>query len=147
LHNRGANFVLEEGHPNQVAPGKRPYNTIIPGFITRLGQAWSSYGVMGGFMQPQGHLQVGVNLVDFDMDPQAAMDAPRFHWIKDRQVALEPSIPDEVYAGLSRRGHELMDSEQAAHYSYGGGQVIIRDSNGTLIGGSDPRKDGAAVGW
>jgi gamma-glutamyltranspeptidase/glutathione hydrolase len=147
LQNRGANFVLEEGHPNQVAPGKRPYNTIIPGFITRHGQAWSSYGVMGGFMQPQGHLQVGVNLVDFDMNPQAAMDAPRFRWIRDKHVALEPAIPDDVYAGLARRGHELMDRAPAAHYSYGGGQVIVRDSNGTLIGGSDPRKDGAAVGW
>lgn len=148
LQNRGANFVLEPGHPNEAAPGKRPYHTIIPGFITRDGRAWSSYGVMGGFMQPQGHLQVGVNLVDFGMDPQSALDAPRFNWESRLRVALEPAVADDVYNELARRGHELFSREAAANHYYGGGQVIVRDpETGVLTGGSDPRKDGAAAGF
>ena len=146
LQNRGANFSLEPGHPNEVAPGKRPYHTIIPGFITRDGQPWASFGVMGGFMQPQGHLQVGVDLVEFDMDPQTALDAPRFNWLQGREVVLEPGIGDEVRDELVRRGHVLRPKGEAQHY--GGGQVIIRDpETGVLIGGSEPRNDGAAVGW
>ncbi len=148
LHNRGANFVLDDGHPNQVAPGKRPYHTIIPGFITREGQPWCSFGVMGGFMQPQGHLQVGLNLVDIAMDPQSALDAPRFNWLQGRRVVLEPSVPEDVRAGLVKRGHDLVPRAESGRYQFGGGQVIIRDpEGGTLIGGSDPRKDGVAVGW
>ena len=146
LQNRGANFTLEEGHPNQAAPGRRPYHTIIPGFITRDGEAWSSFGVMGGFMQPQGHLQVGVNLVDFGMDPQTALDAPRFNWQKDRLFALEPQVADYVRADLAGRGHAFLPKGQPMHY--GGGQVIVRDpDSGVLIGGSEPRNDGMAVGF
>jgi gamma-glutamyltranspeptidase/glutathione hydrolase len=107
LQNRGANFVLAPGHPNQVAPGKRPYHTIIPGFITRNDEAWCSFGVMGGFMQPQGHLQVGLNLVDFELDPQTALDAPRFRWLENNKVALEPAISHETIADLLGRGHEI----------------------------------------
>lgn len=148
LQNRGANFTLEPGHPNEVAPGKRPYHTIIPGLITRHGRAWASLGVMGGFMQPQGHLQVGVNLVDFGMDPQTALDAPRFNWLDGRRVTLEAAISDEIRADLSGRGHELIPRQQASDYHYGGGQIIVRDPDtGVLIGGSEPRSDGAAVGW
>jgi gamma-glutamyltranspeptidase / glutathione hydrolase len=148
LQNRGANFTLEEGHPNEVAPGKRPYHTIIPGFITHQGRPWASFGVMGGFMQPQGQVQVGLNLVDFGMTPQAALDAPRFNWLADRQVALEMAIPDDVRADLHGRGHELVAKEESGRYHYGGGQIIIRDpETGVLIGGSEPRNDGAAVGW
>ncbi|MCI0578551.1 MAG: gamma-glutamyltransferase [Chloroflexi bacterium] len=148
LQNRGANFSLEDGHPNQVAPGKRPYQTIIPGLITRDGRAWSSFGVMGGFMQPQGHLQVGVNLVDYAMDPQTALDAPRFNWLDRLTVALEAAVPDAVYDELARRGHNLVPRDQAGRYHFGGGQVIVRDpASGVLIGGSEPRNDGAAVGW
>ena len=117
LQNRGANFVLDPGHPNEVAPGKRPYHTIIPGFITRDGRAWSSFGVMGGFMQPQGHLQVGVNLVDFEMEPQSALDAPRFNWESGLRVALEPAVSDDVYGALARRGHELFTREAAAKFA------------------------------
>jgi len=146
LQNRGANFTLEPGHLNEVAPGKRPYHTIIPGFITRDGQAWSSFGVMGGFMQPQGHLQVGVNLLDFGMDPQTALEAPRFNWLRGREVALEAAVGDDVRATLSDRGHQLLPQDRAM--SYGGGQVIVRDpDSGVLIGGSEPRNDGMAVGW
>lgn len=146
LQNRGANFSLTPGHPNEVAPGKRPYHTIIPGFITRDGKPWASFGVMGGFMQPQGHLQVGANLVEFGMDPQAALDAPRFNWLQGRDVALEPGIGDEVRDELARRGHILRPKGEMIHY--GGGQVILRDpETGVLVGGSEPRNDGAAVGW
>ena len=146
LQNRGANFSLTPGHPNEVAPGRRPYHTIIPGFITRDGRPWASYGVMGGFMQPQGHLQVGVNLVDFGMNPQAALDAPRYNWLQEREVALEPGFGAAVREELTRRGHALLPVGAAVHY--GGGQVILRDpDSGVLIGGSEPRNDGAAVGW
>jgi gamma-glutamyltranspeptidase/glutathione hydrolase len=144
LQNRGANFSLVPGHPNEAAPGKRPYNTIIPGFITRHGQAWASFGVMGGFMQPQGHLQVGVNLVDYGMSPQAALDAPRFNWLQGREVALESAFPAAVLADLPGRGHQL--NHQPNHF--GGGQVILRDpDSGVLLGGSEPRNDGCAAGW
>lgn len=143
LQNRGANFNLIPGHPNEVAPGKRPYHTIIPGFITKDSQAWASFGVMGGFMQPQGHLQVGSNLIDYQMDPQAALDAPRFRWLDGKKVALEEGFPEGVQSALQDFGHTIASADH-----YGGGQVIIRDpDSGVLIGGSDPRKDGAAVGW
>jgi gamma-glutamyltranspeptidase/glutathione hydrolase len=146
LQNRGANFSLEPGHPNEVAPGKRPFHTIIPGFITKDGQAWSSFGVMGGFMQPQGHLQVGINMVEFDMDPQTALDAPRFNWIQEKEVAIETAVVDDIRAELQRRGHDLTPKDQRAYY--GGGQAIVRDlDSGVLIGGSEPRNDGTAVGW
>lgn len=144
LQNRGANFSLEAGHPNEAGPGKRPYHTIIPGFITRHGQAWSSFGVMGGFMQPQGHLQVGVNLVDYDMTPQAALDAPRFNWVRDKVVQVEGSFGEEVRGWLSGRGHDV----PAGQGYYGGGQAIVRDpSTGVLTAGTEPRNDGTAVGW
>ncbi len=146
LQNRGANFSLVPGHANEVAPGKRPYHTIIPGFITHDGLPWSSFGVMGGFMQPQGHLQVGLNLVRHEMDPQTALDAPRFNWLEGRRVALEAAAGDDVRADLQRRGHDLLPLDISVHY--GGGQVIVRDpQSGVLIGGSEPRNDGAAVGW
>lgn len=148
LQNRGANFVLEADHPNEVGPGKRPFHTIIPGFITSGGQPWATFGVMGGFMQPQGHLQVGLNLVEFEMDPQSALDAPRFNWLGGRRVALEPAVDDRIYASLARRGHDLVGRREAIGLGFGGGQVIVRDpDSGVLIGGSDPRKDGAAAGW
>jgi gamma-glutamyltranspeptidase/glutathione hydrolase len=143
LQNRGANFSLEEGHPNLAGPGKRPYHTIIPGFITRGGASWAAFGVMGGFMQPQGHLQVGSNLTDYGMDPQTALDAPRFQWLHDKTVALEDAFPAQVREALAARGHRLAGSSH-----YGGGQIIVRDpENGVYIAGSEPRKDGAAVGW
>lgn len=143
LQNRGANFTLEPGHPNEAASGRRPYHTIIPGFITYEGQAWASFGVMGDFMQPQGHLQVGSNLIDYGMDPQAALDAPRFRWQRAREVALEEGVDQAIRAELARRGHAV-----ASYANYGGGQIIVRElDSGVLIAGSEPRNDGAAVGW
>lgn len=144
LQNRGANFTLEAGHPNEAAGGKRPYHTIIPGFITHNGAAWSSFGVMGGFMQPQGHLQVGLNMVEFGMNPQTALDAPRFQWVNGMEVGLEGGVSAEIRTNLIQRGHTLYQNRLA----YGGGQVIVRDpSNGVLHGGSEPRKDGIVAAW
>jgi gamma-glutamyltranspeptidase/glutathione hydrolase len=146
LQNRGANFSLEPDHPNEVAPGKRPYNTIIPGFITKDGRPFSSFGVMGGFMQPQGHLQVGLNMIDFGMDPQTALDASRFNWLHDMQVMLEATAAAGVHEELTNRGHQLTPKDQPMYF--GAGQVIVRDpDSGVLIGGSEPRVDGSAVGY
>lgn len=146
LQNRGANFSLVRGHPNEAAPGKRPYHTIIPGFITKEGQAYSSFGVMGGFMQPQGHLQVGLNLVEFGMNPQTALDAPRTNWQAGLAVGLEPAIDKAVIEELGRRGHDVLTGLGAGQY--GGGQIIVRHPDtGVLAGGTEPRKDGVAAGW
>lgn len=149
LQNRAANFSLEPGHPNEAAPGKRPYNTIIPGFITRDGEAWASLGVMGGFMQPQGHLQVGLNLMAFGMDPQTALAAPRFNWLQGQTVGLETLggwLPAGVVEQLRDRGHDLRLNLPPGQF--GGGQVIVRDpATGVLLGGSEPRKDGCALGF
>ena len=148
LQNRGANFSLVEGHPNEAAGGKRPYHTIIPGFITKNREAWASFGVMGGFMQPQGHLLVGSNLIDFEMTPQAALDAPRFNWQKEKLFALETAFGEPMYAEMRMRGHQLLSAEQADRMHYGSGQVILRDTDsGAYIGGSEPRADGSIVGY
>ena len=148
LQNRGANFTLEAGHPNVAAGGKRPFHTIIPGFITKDDKAWASFGVMGGFMQPQGHLQVGSALVDFGMNPQAALDAPRFYWQKEKLFALETAFGGRMYEEMRLRGHQLLTMDQAAKTHYGNGQVILRDpESGVYIAGSEGRTDGAAAGY
>ncbi|GAB4409971.1 MAG: gamma-glutamyltransferase [Anaerolineales bacterium] len=149
LHNRGASFRLREGHPNALAGGKRPYHTIIPALALRDGRLWLCFGVMGAFMQPQGHVQVLVNMVDFGLDPQAALDAPRFRVDEQggRRVDVETTAPLGLRRALATVGHDV----RAAAFgepSFGGGQVIAVDpETGVLWGGSDPRKDGCAVGW
>src|SRR3989475_8125536 len=147
LHDRGAGFTLEPGLPNTAAPGKRPFHTIIPAFVTRpdsagVDQPWMSFGVMGGSMQPQGHVQVLLNLLVFGMDLQEAIDAPRFRHLDHRRVALEPAIGDDVRRALQALGHEIADERGVA---FGGAQAIIRLPRG-YAGGSDPRKDGMAAG-
>ena len=142
LQNRGAGFTMEEGHPNQVAPGKRPFHTLIPGFVTKDGKPWMSFGVMGGSMQPQGHVQLLLNLVLFGMDPQEAVDAPRFRSYDGTRLALESPIPDDVRDALTALGHEIISERGVA---FGGAQVIIRLPQG-YAGASDPRKDGMAAG-
>lgn len=148
LQNRGALFSADPRHPNVVAPGKRPYHTIIPAMAFRDGQPWLSYGVMGGYMQPQGHVQVLTNMVDFGMDPQTALDAPR--WSVDPltgEVTLEPGLA-HVADDLTRFGHTVRLTEPRQAIQYGGGQVIMIDpATGMLHAGSDPRKDGCAVGY
>jgi gamma-glutamyltranspeptidase/glutathione hydrolase len=148
LQNRGAGFVLEPGHPNTLAPAKRPYHTLIPAMATRRvdGSLLACFGLMGGFMQPQGHLQMISNLLDFGLDPQRALDAPRFQLLDGDRVALEPAFATSVRRALSRRGHRLVprnEAPPAAHF--GGGQVIVVTEDGVRVGGSDPRKDGLCV--
>jgi len=142
LQNRGAGFTLEEGHPNQVAAGKRPFHTIIPGFVTRGGEPWMTFGLMGGSMQPQGHAQMLVNMLVFDMDVQEAIDAPRFRHYSGLTVALESAIGQTVRNQLRALGHEIRDETGVA---FGGAQAIHRLLKGWAAG-SDPRKDGMAIG-
>ncbi len=140
LQNRGALFSLDESHPNALAPGKRPFHTIIPAMAFKDGQLWSSLGVMGGHIQPQGHVQVLVNAIDFGMNPQQALDAPRAVWRFDQCISLEDGIDASALAAL---GHQIIPGD-----GFGGGQMItIDEDSGALLGGSDPRKDGGAVGW
>ncbi|HEU5100518.1 MAG TPA: gamma-glutamyltransferase [Roseiflexaceae bacterium] len=146
LQNRGACFVLDPAHRNCLAPGKRPYHTIIPCMVLRGDQLWSSFGVMGGFMQPQGHVQMLVNMLDFGMNPQEALDAPRFELLDpysgSQAVALEH---DEATIGrLSVLGHQ---AEPGRGFGFGGGQIIVVDENGVRHGGSDKRKDGCVVAY
>jgi gamma-glutamyltranspeptidase/glutathione hydrolase len=145
MQNRGCCFTLEPGHPNQAGPGKRPYHTIIPGFVTRGDEPVMSFGVMGGFMQPQGHAQVMVRMVDYDQNPQAALDAPRWQVGTGRAVTIEPGFPDEAYAMLTEMGHDVTKA-RARTVVHGGGQAIYRLEDG-YFGASDLRRDGQAVGF
>ncbi len=149
LQNRGACFTLEEGHANALDGNKRPYHTIIPALALRDGRLWLNFGVVGGFMQPQGHLQVLVNLVDCGLDAQAALDAPRFR-VDERggpQVSLEAAVPSETCRALAAMGHDVR-IEPAFQPGFGGGQIIaVHPDTGVLEGGSDPRMDGCAVGF
>lgn len=150
LQNRGALFSLDPEHPNALAPGKRPYQTIIPALATRDDELWLSFGVMGGFQQPQGHLQVIANMVDFGMDPQRALDALRFSVdvTGDGEVRLEAGVDPQVASALGALGHRVRVVDGYERTVFGGGQVIARDpESGALIAGSEPRSDGAAVGW
>jgi gamma-glutamyltranspeptidase/glutathione hydrolase len=145
LQNRGALFSLHPAHPNHVAPGKRPYHTIIPAFVARDGQPWLAFGLMGGDMQPQGHAQVLVHLIDLGMNVQAAGDAPRFHHFQAANaLAVEPGLGPTVLQDLARRGHRLVRAPGA----FGGYQAIMRDpASGAYLAASDLRKDGLAVGY
>ena len=149
LQNRGACFTLEPGHPNALAGGKRPYHTIIPAMALRQGRLWLSFGVMGGFMQPQGHLQVLVNMVDYGLPPQAALDAPRFR-VDERggpRVAIETGVPLKTRKALAAMGHEIRP-ETTFSPGFGSGDIIAVDrESGVLCGGADPRKAGCAVGF
>lgn len=160
LQNRALNFSLEPGHPNALAPGKRPYHTIIPALATqpRLASSAASpagedlfacFGVMGGFMQPQGHMQVVTALVDDGLDPQSALDRPRF-CLQDGEVgggvSLEDGIPLQVMSALAHMGHPVTPESGLRRSIFGRGQIILRDAKtGVLCGGSDPRADGCVM--
>ena len=143
LQNRGSGFTLEEGHPNQVAGGKRPLHTIIPAFVTRDGRPLVSYGVMGGHMQPQGHAQMMTRIFDSGQNPQAALDAPRWRWDRGLEVVVEEEMSVATREGLIQRGHQLQVEPPS---SFGGGQIIYRLDDG-YCAASEPRKDGQAVGY
>jgi gamma-glutamyltranspeptidase / glutathione hydrolase len=143
LHNRGAGFNLRPGHPNQIGPSKRPLHTLVPAMILKDGRPWVSFGVMGGDNQGQAHAQVVMNLVDFGMNIQDAGDAARMRHM-GANLALESGIAAEVRKALEARGHMITDGRGAM----GGFQGILIDpKTGVLWGGSDPRKDGLAIGW
>ena len=156
LQNRGALFALEEDHLNRLEPHKRPFHTIIPAMVTKDGEPWLAYGVMGGDMQPQGHVQTLVNMIDFGMNVQAAGDAARVRHSGSATptgllgdpdggtVLVESGISDEAIAALRAKGHRVT----RARGGFGGYQAIRIDrERGTLAGGSDPRKDGCAAGY
>ncbi len=168
LQNHGTSFSLDPDDANAIEPRKRPYHTLIPamssrGSAARLsaelrsalladdGEFRGSFGVMGGSTMPQGHLQLLVNMFDSGLNPQAAIDVPRFRFEEGREVALETTrLPEETVEDLHDRGHEIvLESEffePDAHH-FGGAQFIYRDSDGTVIGGSEPRRDGQAIGF
>jgi gamma-glutamyltranspeptidase / glutathione hydrolase len=144
LQNRGATFVLKEGHPNRVGPRKRPYQTIIPGFVTRDGKPLMSFGVMGGTMQPQGHTQVMVRIADYRQNPQAASDGPRFRWVQGMDVSVEGGFASSTLEELKRRGHHIVTIDD---YNQFGCAQMIWKLDGGYMAASDPRRDGQAVGY
>ncbi len=149
LQSRGALFTLEAGHPNELAPNKRPYHTIIPAMATRDGALWASFGVMGGFMQPQGHFQMMIAMIDDNQNPQEALN--RFRWCLEdgtgeSMLALEDGLPIKTMARLAELGHRVRPVSGVGRGLFGDGQ-IIRAENGVLFGGSDPRKDGQTAAF
>src|SRR5258705_6681402 len=144
LQNRGTGFVTAPGHPNLVGPNKRPYHTIIPGFMSKDGAPVMSFGVMGGMMQPQGHVQVVVRIADSGQNPQAAWDGPRFRWVEGLQVSVEDGFPPATLGGLRERGHELVAVED--YNQFGSRQANWRLGDGCVAGGG-PRRDGQAAGF
>lgn len=145
LHNRGNNFSLNKYHANYLKPGKRPYHTIIPGFLTKDNQAVGPFGVMGGFMQPQGHIQVIMNTIDFGLNPQASLDAPRWQWKSDKVVEVEHKFQQHLALSLKEIGHQMQYSVDST--DFGRGQIIWRAKNGVLVGGTEPRADGVVASW
>lgn len=139
LQNRGADFSLDPSHTNCLMPGKKTYHTIIPGFLMKDGQPVGPFGVMGGYMQPQGHVQVVTNMIDFHMDPQQALDAPRWQWLRDGSVTVEKGFDESVAGALWRMGHDVhVDLDTP---SFGRGQIILRGGSGVLVGGTESRTD------
>ena len=144
LQNRGQGFIVEPGHPNCIAPRKRPMHTIIPGMMVKDGRAVMPFGVMGGQYQAVGHAQLLTNIIDFGLDIQEAIDLPRVFANPGQDVEVESGVPEAVCEGLKALGHTLIPAEKP----HGGGQAIMIDwEEGVLTGGSDPRKDGAALGY
>ncbi len=150
LQNRGSLFSFDPNHPNYLQGNKRPFQTIIPAMATKDDEMWLSFGVMGGFMQPQGHLQVASNMIDFAMDSQEALDAPRFKVEVEgnQDVLVEEDLSPDVIKELEKRGHTVHVVAGYDRAGFGGGQIISRDAEtGVLTAGSEPRKDGAAAGY
>ena len=145
LQNRGSAFSLDPAHPNRLEPGKRSFHTIIPGFLSQDGNAIGPFGVMGGHMQPQGHVQMIVNTLDYGMDPQASLDAPRWFWGEERYVQVEPAVDSTIVEALKERGHEVVVDDEIDFV--GCGQIIWRLPSGVYVAGSEGRADGCAIGY
>jgi gamma-glutamyltranspeptidase/glutathione hydrolase len=146
LQNRGHDFSLDSTHENALEPGKKTYHTIIPGFLTKDKEAVGPFGVMGGYMQPQGHAQVIMNTIDFHLNPQAALDAPRWQWMEGKKVMVEPSFPNHIAQSLARKGHQIQVALDGG--GFGRGQIIWRNpETGVLAGGTESRTDGAIASW
>ncbi len=147
LQNRGKSFSLDPNHPNRLVPHKRPMHTIIPAMVFKNGEFLMSFGVMGGDMQPQGHVQFLANLIDFDMNVQEAVDASRVRHMQGREVYLEAGIPVETAAVLEAKGHTILMSDTAINQVGGGQAIYLNRLQNVLLGGSDRRKDGCALGY
>ena len=145
LNNRGKNFSLDPEHDNCLAPGKKPYHTIIPGFLLKDGEAVGPFGVMGAFMQPQGQVQVVNNLIDFGLNPQEALDAPRWQWTGGKTVEVEASFDKGIVEDLKQRGHDIKVIEEFT--SFGRGQMIFRQPDGVYAAATEPRTDGVVAAW
>ncbi|MCL2841556.1 MAG: gamma-glutamyltransferase family protein [Defluviitaleaceae bacterium] len=146
LQNRGADFSLDPNHANALAGGKRTYHTIIPGFLTKAGIPIGPFGIMGGYMQPQAHVQVLMNIIDFGLNPQAALDAPRWQWLNDKKFEVERGFPAYIVESLTHKGHSITMPIESG--SFGRGQIIFRNpENGVLVGGTEHRTDGTIASW
>ncbi|MFM9970627.1 MAG: gamma-glutamyltransferase family protein [Burkholderiales bacterium] len=145
LQNRGSGFVLQRGHPNDVGPNKRPFQTIIPGFVTKDGEAVMTLGLMGGSMQPQGHTQLMVRMADYGQNPQAAIDAPRFRVVQGLEINFEPEFSNATLEELARRGHQVVALPKG-YMDFGCSQLIRRLDDG-YFAGADSRRDSLAVGF
>ena len=145
LQNRGANFSLEETSDNCLQGGKKSYHTIIPGFLLKNGKAVGPFGVMGAFMQPQGQTEVIVNTLDYHMNPQEALDAPRIQWIGGKKLQLEREAGEQIAEQLRAMGHEVEMVDD--RINMGRGQIIWRCENGVLAAGTEPRCDGCVAAW
>ena len=145
IQDRGANFSLDPESDNYLEGGKKAYHTIIPGFLMKDGKAVGPFGVMGGFMQPQGHVQVVVNTVDYHMNPQECLDAPRFQWVGEKKVQLEREVPADIALKLADMGHEV--NIVNSNLGMGRGEIIWRLEDGTLVGGTEPHADGTIAAW
>jgi gamma-glutamyltranspeptidase/glutathione hydrolase len=151
LQNRGYGFSLNPDHPNRLEPNKRPYHTIIPGMLMQDGELYSTFGVMGGYMQPQGHTQVIINMIDYGMNPQEALDAGRFCIVSGESggnVWIEDEIDIKTMSELASMGHNIVPCSGWRRGVFGKGQIILRNPDtGVLTAGSEPRADGCAIGW
>lgn len=145
MNDRAENFRFDENHANALEGGKRPYHTIIPAFLTKDGRPVGPFGIMGGFMQPQAHVQFVQNLIDFHLNPQQALDAPRWQWVGGQKVEVEQDTPNHIVRLLQRRGHDVV--VQPDPYHMGRGQAILRDEKGVLCGATEKRTDGQIMCW
>lgn len=145
LNNRACDFSLHPESGNYLQPGKKPYHTIIPGFLMKDGEAAGPFGVMGAYMQPQGQVQVLMNLLDFGMNPQEALDAPRWQWTGGKNIELEAGFGKTMADALVKKGHAVQMMEDFT--SFGRGQIILKDENGVYAAASEPRADGCAAAW